>query len=345
MDGSSIFHLTQLLDKNPSALLAKYKDGCSLLHIAVLCDRVDVFEWLVSTYDMDIYAVDGYGRNVSSLAQNAGSTKCENAIIRIKATRKIRGVFIEYLYRRRDIALKKLRHKSSVTIQAVVRRHQAYTIYSPILLSSKTVRVRSRMTWVGVIKSLNDMTLKKNKDKQLAFSWMHAKTQYDLVAGDIDVDEELPVGGIDRDNQDEGVLDDLIVAAAVMVIDRNSCSGDEEEEEVMNKGLVDGSISSNKNITTPIIIEQPIDSIELTQSVVKWLEKADSKYRDMFRRVVEKLANGERSYALSKRLSHCIHPVFEAKLDAGQRILWTKVQRGERRATTKTKFESIMVSL
>ena len=40
------------------------------------------------------------------------------------------------------------------------------------------------------------------------------------------------------------------------------------------------------------------------------------------------LAEGKRSYALSKRLHNTQNPIYEAKL-GGQRILWTKLKRGD----------------
>jgi hypothetical protein len=73
----------------------------------------------------------------------------------------------------------------------------------------------------------------------------------------------------------------------------------------------------------------PTDTIELSQSTLKWLDKADGKYRKLFCRRLEQLASGERSYALSKRLKHCQHPIYETKLDAGQRVLWTRLRRME----------------
>jgi hypothetical protein len=62
---------------------------------------------------------------------------------------------------------------------------------------------------------------------------------------------------------------------------------------------------------------------------MRWLDRADAEYRAMFHKKVALLAQGNRTYALSKRLKHCAVPIFETKLDAGQRILWTQLARGE----------------
>ena len=49
----------------------------------------------------------------------------------------------------------------------------------------------------------------------------------------------------------------------------------------------------------------------------------------MFAKKIERLAEGGRSY-LCKRLKGSDFPIFESKLDAGQRILWTKFNRDNR---------------
>ncbi len=43
-----------------------------------------------------------------------------------------------------------------------------------------------------------------------------------------------------------------------------------------------------------------------------------------------RLAQGSRSYALSKRLQGCVYPICESKLNAGQRILWTYISRDDK---------------
>ncbi len=82
--------------------------------------------------------------------------------------------------------------------------------------------------------------------------------------------------------------------------------------------------------------DPPLQNIELSSHVLKWLEATDKHYRAMFVSRMERLAAGDRSYALSKRLQHCGCPIHETKLDKGQQILWTKVVRDN--------VDSIMVS-
>jgi len=72
-------------------------------------------------------------------------------------------------------------------------------------------------------------------------------------------------------------------------------------------------------------------TVEMSVSVTKWVRAADERCKDMFQQRLERLSSGDRSYALSKRLSHCNCPIYESKLDAGQRILWTPLLRGQLR--------------
>ena len=88
-------------------------------------------------------------------------------------------------------------------------------------------------------------------------------------------------------------------------------------------GAVGGAVAA-----TALSKPKPLNTVDFTQSTLKWLEGADQRYRAMFQSRVAQLAEGDRSYALSKRLRGCDYPVFETKLDAGQRLLWTQFRRG-----------------
>lgn len=48
--------------------------------------------------------------------------------------------------------------------------------------------------------------------------------------------------------------------------------------------------------------QESVASIELAQAVVRWLQFADGAYREMFHKRIKQLAQGQRSYALSKQL-------------------------------------------
>jgi hypothetical protein len=72
----------------------------------------------------------------------------------------------------------------------------------------------------------------------------------------------------------------------------------------------------------------PLENIELSVGVVRWLDQAETHLRRMFLKRIQQLAEGQRSYALSKRLQYVgACPMFESKLDKGMRILWTLLER------------------
>ncbi len=73
----------------------------------------------------------------------------------------------------------------------------------------------------------------------------------------------------------------------------------------------------------------PVEFVLITESVTKWIDRADGRYREIFSQRMVQLAAGERSYTLSKGLKGCENPIFETKLDDGQRILWSRVLRGD----------------
>ena len=70
----------------------------------------------------------------------------------------------------------------------------------------------------------------------------------------------------------------------------------------------------------------PVGGVELTNLTMKWMDKAQKLDRARFNDILDRLANGHRSYALSKLLKGCKHPIFESKFDTGKRLLWTKLR-------------------
>jgi len=69
--------------------------------------------------------------------------------------------------------------------------------------------------------------------------------------------------------------------------------------------------------------------ILLSDSVLRWVRAMQgSPYVEMFEQRMRRLAEGDRSYCLSKPLKHAklvgSYVLYETKLDKGQRILWTE---------------------
>eukprot|EP01032_Pedospumella_encystans_P029365 gene29365-33162_t len=141
------------------------------------------------------------------------------------------------------------------------------------------------------------------------FSWAEQKFKYDMA---VDVSE-----------QDVEVQNFLDQAAASSV----------REKSVEPSGLEFSKIAITVSASVSASVEDvtdPVDAVELSQAVVRWLDKADETYRAIFHKKVTRLAQGSRSYALSKRLKGCEYYICESKLDAGQRILWTYLSRDDK---------------
>ena len=168
-------------------------------------------------------------------------------------------------------------------------------------------------------------------------SWTDIKVAYDMRAGD--VSEEW-----DRERDALHALS--AEAAKAYRVDKeepeSESEPDQSDEEEGEVGAPhEGSGHADRSI--PILPKSPpppLNAIEFTQAVARWLERADAKYRALFCRRIEQLADGQRSYALSKPLRHCVYPVFETKLDAGKRLIWTRTKRGGARESLLVWFVS-----
>ncbi len=160
---------------------------------------------------------------------------------------------------------------------------------------------------------------RSGEPKQTSFSWAAAKVKIDMT------------GGSDAEQAEESMLQAAMLDAAELDLD-------EESEEASNSKAEETSSTwsitprtgdkYSENDTGQIPNQPPLDVIEFAPLTMKWLERADKKGREMLLRRVKRLAEGHRSYALSKRLQSTQNPIYEAKL-GGQRILWTKLKRGD----------------
>ena len=153
-------------------------------------------------------------------------------------------------------------------------------------------------------------------------SWTAIKVAYDMRAGDMS--EEW-----DRERDTLHAL----TAEAIKASGANDDVESEFEPDLLDEELEKPALILLKPLS-------PLSTIEFTQAVVRWLERADAKYRALFCKRIEQLADGERSYALSKPLRHCTYPMFETKLDSGQRLIWTRTKRGGARESLLIWFVS-----
>jgi hypothetical protein len=87
------------------------------------------------------------------------------------------------------------------------------------------------------------------------------------------------------------------------------------------------------------------DQIQLTKEVLKWFDRADSKFRKFFLRRIGQLAQGQRSRILQKHLTGCKTAIWETYLEqkSGQRILWTECETLRIHNTRKVIDRSILI--
>ena len=179
-------------------------------------------------------------------------------------------------------------------------------------------------TWSAVMAALDAPLLSP-------IAWTDVKVAYDMRAGDMS--EEW-----DRERDALHAL--TAEAATARETDGQVPEPNLSDEEGEVSAAHEDTGQSDKAIVVVCNPALPLNAIEFTQAVARWLERADAKYRALFCKRVEQLADGQRSYALSKPLRHCVYPVFETKLDAGQRLIWTRTKRGGARESLLIWFVS-----
>jgi hypothetical protein len=212
-----------------------------------------------------------------------------------------------------------------ITIQAVLRSHAVRRVYLPLLKAVKGSYQRFTGLWGQVIDHLANGPPRHIR-------WSELKVNCDIyVSGPEAAGQSIAT------THDEALVSQLMEESARADVSEADAELEVElqdkdcEQMAFDDCNARGAVSSSGNVGNGTKGEMvpAVEAVELSLSVTKWLEKADAKYRQLFCRRMEQLADGYRSYALSKRLSHCSHPIYETKLDAGQRILWTKLRRGD----------------
>jgi ankyrin repeat protein len=161
---------------------------------------------------------------------------------------------------------------------------------------------------------------RSGETKQTPFSWADAKLKIDMTDSS---DAELA---------EESMLQAAMLDAAELDLGEESEGGSCTQAEGSHLTLSTAPCSWDKDPGSdaghPIADQSPLDVVEFAPLTMKWLARADKKGREMLLGRIKRLAEGRRSYALSKRLQGTQNPIYEAKL-GGQRILWTKLKRGD----------------
>ena len=233
-------------------------------------------------------------------------------------------------------AFKVVQEKSAIRIQALCRRFCVRRKYGVQLAERMQNWATFTNSWGSVMKILR----RKPGDYGAPelFSWFEQKSRFDMVLNSATPD--MVVKENDTFISDQQKLFQC-VATEEMLENGNGNESNTIDQDIIEPSVKELSLSANEAqhinvINNPYVSSvgddgqyraPPVLHVEFTETVMKWLHNADTRYRVMFSNRIERLAQGERSYMLAKRLKGCNNPVFETKLDAGQRILWTHLLR------------------
>jgi hypothetical protein len=229
---------------------------------------------------------------------------------------------------------------SCIRLQAWGRQLLVKAKYHQVLQTRIAQSRRYRSLWNQVLRvSLPSMIANHNHNnkEQLELSWEDIKAKrFDMMQSLEDTDA-LAVETNEK-------LDSAIRTALL-----NDDNDDDDDEEFHDAHQVHQDQNDNETpspspttMTLPKPLQvpprPPCDHIQLTKEVLKWLDRADSKYRGFFLGRLTQLANGDRSRILKKSLTGCQTAIWETYLDmkSGQRILWTECKCTNTNTNTNT---------
>jgi hypothetical protein len=193
-------------------------------------------------------------------------------------------------------------------IQALARRFLTRNKYYHLLSGNYT---SFKKIWKDVVLYLRDNCLNSGE------TWSQLKSRFDIVVCD------------DSDAKYKNIAELMNIAQLSTDIYESTSiiSGDDNTMVSVTVAPVASPTQQQQQLL--------INNIDFTADVVKWFnhKSTDVYFKQLFRTRILQLSDGQRSYALSKRLQHTgVCPLFETKLTKGVRILWTNIVRNERRS-------------
>ena len=203
-----------------------------------------------------------------------------------------------------------------------------------IISAQEILTNQMNIRWKNVLETISELQFKgQNGLKDMKFSWAAQKFAYDVIVENSEEErrhQELTAdvleqtGGIEIEDEHE---DWYIDAPELLSLNTETLKNPQDTSMKSNKTHLNDLDDLDNDINFTEFDLNTCTAVDLSQSVKKWLEKADEKYRNIFKRRIYQLATGQRSYALSKKLKHINMPIYETKLDVGQRILWSQILR------------------
>ena len=146
------------------------------------------------------------------------------------------------------------------------------------------------------------------------FSWFALKMRADIAGGD-EEQKEL-------EQQFRAITDQAMIAS----MSEDSTADGMADAAFAYEDLKQEVITPNQ--AAPANQCNKYEDVEMSKSVLKWLGVATPEYHDTFWKRIDRLASGDRTYALAKRLQGSESLIYESKL-FGFRILWTPIMRDD----------------
>jgi hypothetical protein len=279
--------------------------GMNAIQLAAVCNSYFIVNRKYLKFTRaDLYA---NGQNAVHLAVRHNAAHVAVHLVARFGNKCIADVISEY-YSMTDSAIQRvIWNAGALKIQRTFRRFRVSKRFGLYLKKNFQVWLRFRSVWGPVLIGIRAAIPQ-------ALSWSTIKLRFDIIA-----------------TPDH---DDDVAAITSGVLGMSSVDVSVETSDVV---LAASGTTQPVAVESETIQQLPVTNIELSQAALKWFSGADGTYQHLFQSRLTSLADGYRSYALSKRLKHCSFPMYETKLDSGQRMLWTKVLRDDR--------ESILVSV
>ena len=258
------------------------------------------------------------------------------------------------------------RDMAAVRIQKVLRGRRVFKEHCAVLSERRSDRHSVTERWGTLCDRLRKFRV------PAPFSWLDEKMEWDMVLSNKELEELLGAEAVKErmelhhfvNKRDHVVLDKNIDhdmtacesrgGGAVVNGEADGGTGVPEspvlctDDKIMLThtdggdsiitGVEDEDYDTDEEIYTHDQDDEDGDGgmgfelVEISDSVRRWLQKAESTFTGQFWRRMTQLAAGGNTYALKKRLKGSTHPIYESKLNRGDRILWTElVRRGEGR--------------
>ena len=203
-------------------------------------------------------------------------------------------------------------------IQRVFRGHCVRMLHKKALNDVKGTYLKFKASWGVLLGYLQNIEKGATRQPNF-FTWSTLKEEHDMRPDD------------GEDDHDKSVVVEIMSGLSSYLIDE--WEGSAAVDHVgLDLTAIEAASAKRVEVFEKVEYITPVHSILITDSVTKWLDRSDVRLSEIFAKRVEQLASGQRSYALCKRLMGSTRPIFESKLDAGQRILWTLLRQGEKQS-------------